>query len=106
MLALIAWTIATATAEPRRGPVPAADAGADAADPLAQVARRIRAALARDERLAGATIDVSVSGLLVTLRGSVLGDAQRDRAVSIARQNAEPYMMVYDGLRIVTRRSR
>jgi hypothetical protein len=36
----------------------------------------------------------------------VYGNDQRERAVSVARRNAEPYMMVYDGLRVVTARSR
>jgi hypothetical protein len=79
----------------------AADAGADAGDHFQAVARRISAALAGDARLKGDEFDVTVTGLLVTLRGRVTSDADRRRALDLVRRNAEPYMMVYDGLHVL-----
>jgi osmotically-inducible protein OsmY len=77
------------------------DAGAGGADHWQAVAQRISAALAGDSRLEKDEIEVFVSGLLVTLRGQVRSDRERHRALELARRNAEPYMMVYDGLRVV-----
>jgi osmotically-inducible protein OsmY len=83
------------------GGVAARDAGADAGGQWSAVARRISTALANDRRLAGDSFQVSATGLLVTLRGQVRSEAERDRAVELTRRNAEPYMMVYDGLQVI-----
>jgi hypothetical protein len=78
-----------------------ADAGVDGGDPWGPVRQRISEALAREPSLGDARIEVFVTGLLVTLRGQVDSDSARLRAREVARRNADPAMMVYDGLRVV-----
>jgi osmotically-inducible protein OsmY len=52
----------------------------------AAITTKIKAKMALDELVKARAIDVSTDGTTVTLRGSVTSAAERDRAVSLARE--------------------
>jgi hypothetical protein len=99
MALTVVW-VPPARAHSPDGGVAVADAGQDGGDPWHAVAQRISSALSNERSLAKDTFQVSVSGLLVTLRGKVRTRAEAKRAVEVARQTADPSMMVYDGLTV------
>src|SRR5205814_8201184 len=72
-----------------RPPAPPRGAGAT----WEVVARKVHAQLRQDAILAHDAIEVEASGLLLTLSGTVDSEAERRRALQIARGGAVPHMM-------------
>ena len=79
--------------------------GADTAQRAASAAAltsKIKAKMALDDRVAAAKIDVDTSGSVVTLSGTVGSEAERTRAVELAR-DTEGVTSVTDRLRVTAR---
>lgn len=66
----------------------AADAAEHAKDALedGRLTARIKSKITLDDTLEGSSIDVDTSNLVVTLTGTVLTGAQRERALQLARE--------------------
>jgi hyperosmotically inducible protein len=83
-------TIDTATARERGAELgeKAANAAADMKQTLteASLTGKIKAKMALDDAVKARTIDVTTSGSTVTLTGKVNSPAERERAVSLARE--------------------
>jgi osmotically-inducible protein OsmY len=65
----------------------------------ASLTAKIKAKMALDDAIDAAAIDVDTSGTTVTLTGSVRSEAERDRAVRLARET-EGVTQVVDQLRV------
>jgi osmotically-inducible protein OsmY len=66
-----------------------------------QVAAAVRKQLKEDRTLVGDRFRVSASGLVLTLSGTVDTDKERDHAIDVARQAADPaHMFVVADLRV------
>jgi osmotically-inducible protein OsmY len=83
-------------------PAPGVDASEMREEPPAWAghAARVAMALDREPVLADDPIQVSASGLLVTLQGRVDSRFEKRRALELARQTAEPQMIVRNYLTI------
>jgi hypothetical protein len=85
------------------GAAPPASAGEHRpAQPWPTVARTVRALLDEDPQLARRHVEVSSSGLVLTVSGSVADESERRRAMTIARAHANPHMIVSDALSVAS----
>ena len=96
-------TVTTATARERGAELgeKAAHAAADMKQTLTEASftAKIKAKMALDDSVKARTIDVTTSGSTVTLTGTINSPAERERAVSLARET-EGITAVVDRLEI------
>jgi hypothetical protein len=71
------------------------------AQPWDTVARTVRARLEEDPALGKRQLKVDASGLVLIVSGTVGDERERRRALEIARANANPHMIVSDGLSLL-----
>src|SRR5690348_11000191 len=81
---------------------PLAAAESRQSQPWSVVAKAVRAQLQEDPALARRHLEVDASGLVLTVSGTVGDEMERRRALEIARANANPHMIVSDGLTLLS----
>jgi hypothetical protein len=81
---------------------PLAAAESQQSQPWSRVAKAVRARLQEDPALARRHLEVDASGLVLTVSGTVGDEMERRRALEIARANANPHMIVSDGLTLLS----